>query len=221
MGYARCMADIATHELSRTKGVRVRSARRRDFDAIRRNHQITFAEHKAREETFKVGGPFIDDYLSDLTSPLAWLGGLMGRDQSVVLVAEVDGRVEGHIAYTRYSNQVGPYAAIVGDVSIAPEHRRSGLGRALVGAMEHREALAGTTSFAASIWPENRASAQLFSTLGYAPFAGNSPNADTRTLVEKAIPFGTLPLTVTMAKSAVLTLFAIAVGYQLFSVFIG
>lgn len=215
------MADIAAHSVPTTQGVRVRSARRTDFDAIRQLHQITFDEHVAREPSFDLTTPFIDGYLSGLSSPLAWLGGLFGRDQSVVLVAEVYGTVEGHIAYTRYSNQLGPYAAVVGDLSISPDQRRSGLGRALVGAMEHREALAGTTSFAAAIWPENRPSAQLFAALGYAPFQGARAADSNQTLVEKTIPFGTLPLTVTLAKSAALTLFAIAAGYLLFTVFFG
>lgn len=209
------MAEISAHAGPINQAIRIRFVRRRDFDAVRRNHQITYEEHKAREPRFEDDGPFIEDYLADAVHPFSWLGGLFSKSQRIVLVAEHDGEIAGHIAYIRHSNTIGPYAAFVGDISVAPEHRRSGLGRALVDAMEHREARAGTTNFAASIWPENKASEALFERLGYTPFEGELDAGNALKMVQKAIPFGTLPLTVTMAKSAALTLFVIAVCYYL------
>lgn len=209
------MADISAYAPSTAASVRIRKARPSDFDAIRRLHRATFAEHAAREPAFDVKTPFIEDYLTGLTRPFAWLRGVFGGQRAFVLVAEVDGTVAGHIAYTRYANRFGPYAAVVGDVSTDPALRRTGLARRLVEAMERREARDGVTGFAAGIWPENRASRQFFESLGYAPMDRTGTEGDPQTLFQKTIEFGNLPLAVMLGKSAALTLFLIAALYLL------
>lgn len=199
----------------------VRVARPGDFEAIRQNHRITFDEHAAREPDFNEDEPFIDTFLADLARPFAWARGIFARERVFALVAEVDGTAVGHIAYTRYSNGIGPYAAVVCDLSVDSAHRRTGLGRRLVEAMERREARDGVTGFAAAIWPRNHASQHLFTSLGYTPFETTGPQEEPTRLVQKSIEFGTIPFAVLTVKSVALTLFVIAALYLLATTFFG
>ena len=209
------MSHAAATAIPMSAPVAIRPARPGDFDAIRRVHGITFKEHAAREPSFNLDTPFIEGFLSSFRRPFSALRAPFAKERVFVLVAEVDGAVVGHLAYVRHSNKIGPYAAVIADLSIDPAMRRSGLGRKLVQAMERREARDGVTSFAAGIWPENRASHQLFQSLGYAPFEGSNPGDDPQTLVHKSVEFSALPLAVLMVKSAALTLLVIATLYLL------
>ena len=207
------MADIAAHMFPRDATLRIRPAHPEDFDAIRRNHRVTFTEHATREPAFDEKEPFIEPFLDDNAGPLARFVGTFRRARSFVLVADLEGEVVGHIAYTRYTGWTGPYAAIVSDVSVAPEHRRSGIGRALLRDMEGREARDGVTAFAASVWPNNTASQSLFKDTGYAPFEGEAPHDSALVLFQKEVPFRWLPSLIVGAKTfaLVMALFTFAV----------
>lgn len=207
------MADIAAHMFPRDASLRIRPANPKDFDAIRRNHRITFTEHAAREPAFDEKEPFIEPLLRDIAGPLARFIGTFRRTRTFVLVAESEGEVVGHVAYTRYTNWTGPYAAIVSDVSVSPEHRRSGIGRALLLDMESREARDGVTAFAASVWPNNTPSQSLFRDAGYAPFEGEAPHESALVLFQKQVPFRWLPSLIVGAKTLalVMALFTFAV----------
>ncbi|MEL7025638.1 MAG: GNAT family N-acetyltransferase [Pseudomonadota bacterium] len=209
------MVDASIHAAPSSAALKIRRAKPSDFDAIRQNHARTFHEHREREPDFDADAPFIDDYLSEIAQPFDWIRGAFKKERPFGLVAEIDGSTIGHIVYMRYSNSLGPYAAVIADISIDPSHRGAGIGRKLIQDMERREARDGVTSFAATVWPYNTASQDMFSALGYTPFESREGQDDPQQLLNKTIEFGTLPMAVILVKSAVLTFLVIAVLYRL------
>ena len=96
-------------------------------------------------------------------APATW----SARSRRQILVVEQDGTVLGHIAYNRYRRGLDPAFAVVADISVTPNHRGRGVGRALLAAFEARETRVGVTSLFATIWPRNTASQSLFRAAGY------------------------------------------------------
>lgn len=95
----------------------VRSERPADHAAIRRVHVAAFAHHPFSQQTeHLIVEALRDAHALDLS-----------------LVAEIDGAVVGHIAFS--GARIGQTASgwsLLGPVGVLPEHQRRGIGRALV-----------------------------------------------------------------------------------------
>jgi putative acetyltransferase len=86
--------------------ITVREERPEDRDRVRRVEEAAF------------GRPDEADIVDALRGDPAW---------ALSLVAEVDGRVVGHLLFSR-----GDRAMTLGPLAVAPEHQRSGVGAALM-----------------------------------------------------------------------------------------
>lgn len=167
--------------------VLVRPVRGADHAAVAHFHEITLREHIAREPEFTENAPFIGPFLKATGSSGARIWDKLFGKTSMLLVAERNGVVAGHIAWTVYSRWWTPYAAIIADISIAPADRRTGIGSALLAEMERLERARGLTAIAATIWPNNTASLAFFSARGYTAPSGLPPSLEKIVLVEKKL----------------------------------
>lgn len=170
-------------------GVIIRRGRPQHHDAIRTLHDLTFKEHRARERTFTLDGPFVEPWLDQRRSPLArWR-----RSALPIYVAEAAGEVVGYVLARRQARD-----ALIADISIAPAWRRKGVGAALLEAVERD---LGQGVLLAGIWPDNLASIALFESRGYQPVDVTS---DTPVVRYYARPS---PVTPTTAKAVLAAVF--------------
>lgn len=146
-------------------GITLRPAREEDRDLIRALHLATHAEHRAREKGYDEP-PFDADILARLREGPA--GGC--------LVAERGGAFAGYLAWSRHAK--GRRSVIVvNDISVRPEHRRCGVGRALLGGVQAAAERWQAPAIVAPIWPGNAASQASFTAAGYRL---DRPGADPR-----------------------------------------
>ncbi len=144
----------------------VRQADREDIPALCRLMQFVQEAHvEAHPEVFL---PTLD-----LEATTALLAKLLVGDWDLVLVAEIDGQVVGYIwceerertaNFCRKPNHSG----YIHHVAVAPEQRRSGIGRRLVTEALARLKEQGATRVGVDFWSFNDRARAFFTTLGFA-----------------------------------------------------
>jgi L-amino acid N-acyltransferase len=108
---------------------------------------------------------FSEDPVS-LESRRLWLGSHLAAGQPVI-VARVEGKVAGFASYGDFRAWPGYRSTVEHSVHVAPDHRRLGIGRALVEELIDRAHMAGVHVMVAGIDAENQASLQLHQRLGF------------------------------------------------------
>lgn len=153
----------------RTQGkIVVRPAGPEHSSGVAALHQMTLQDHIKREFQFDTKRPFIAPFLVATASKGRRLRDRLFGVEHKLMVAEQNDELAGHLAYTIYYKVGKPFAAFVADITVAPAHRRSGVGRALVKEMERRERDRGLDAIAATVWPLNTTSLEFFHDLGFA-----------------------------------------------------
>jgi aminoglycoside 6'-N-acetyltransferase I len=140
-----------------SRPVHVRRAGSADLDIVAREfHTLwpegTLGEHEAEVRAVLAGRP-------PSTMPV------------VVFVAEIDDKVVGFVevglrSHADGCNALRPVAFIEG-WHVEPQHRRRGVGRALIGAAEHWARSNGCTEMASDTWIDNEPSQHAHEALGF------------------------------------------------------
>lgn len=86
----------------------------------------------------------------------------LSNPNAAYLVAEEDGQVLG---YGGMRSAAGEY--YIDNIAVAPEHRRKGVGRALVGALIGRARAEGGSFITLEVRPSNLAAVGLYNSLGF------------------------------------------------------
>jgi L-amino acid N-acyltransferase len=89
------------------------------------------------------------------------------RSGHALLVAEVDGVILGYATYGQFRAGVGYARAMEHSIALAPQNRGSGVGRALLGAIEDHARAGGAHSMMAGISGENAAGQAFHAACGY------------------------------------------------------
>jgi len=101
-----------------------------------------------------------------------FLAGETGRDDALVLVAEVDGAVAGYVYAVNegadWMSLRGP-AGVIYDIAVDPDHRRAGVGRRLVEAALDALTGLGAKQVVLSSATPNKAAQTLFAKAGFRP----------------------------------------------------
>jgi ribosomal protein S18 acetylase RimI-like enzyme len=106
---------------------------------------------------------------TSVTDDPAGLGRLLARDPEALLVAEVDGVVVGTVVAGWDGWRGNLYR-----LAVAPEHRRTGVARALLSAAHARFVALGAVVAAAMVDNDNHDAHVAYERLGYRPQAGRT-----------------------------------------------
>jgi ribosomal protein S18 acetylase RimI-like enzyme len=105
---------------------------------------------------------------SDINAGREFLRERLEHDQSVILVAEVDGVIGGFVQlYPSFSSVRLGTEWILNDLFVAPEHRRLGLGRLLVQASMAHARETGALSLELLTEVDNSSAQSLYESLGW------------------------------------------------------
>ena len=97
---------------------------------------------------------------------------LLDEENGVILVAERDEVVVGLVQLAVFDERSGPYRrkrpyAAIGDLIVASEHRRAGVGRLLMAAAHDWAQARGADEIELTVWDFNRDATALYESLGY------------------------------------------------------
>lgn len=153
-------------------GITFRRAVKDDLDDLLKIAQITQNEHAER-----LPQVFTKDKEAASAMYLRAAVETAGRPATIrdaaAIVAEQDGRILGYVAYIAVLEPHGldrhGVVGTIADISIVPDHRRSGLGRQLLDRATRALDELEVTVIHAQVWTGNAASEQLFSRTGFAP----------------------------------------------------
>ena len=95
-----------------------------------------------------------------------YLRALRRHRDGTVLVAEVDGEVVGRLSISRDPNPASSHVADVG-LMVALEYRRTGVGSALLAAVEQWARAAGITKLELHVFPHNEPAIALYERSGF------------------------------------------------------
>ncbi len=117
----------------------------------------------------------LPDHFDDPGEPArgqAFVNHLLDEENGVILVAESAGRVIGLIQLAVFDERSGPYRrkhphAHIGDVVVASDHRRAGVGRLLMAAAHDWAKARGAAEIELNVWQFNRDATALYESLGY------------------------------------------------------
>lgn len=142
----------------------IRRAGPGDFELIRSHYAMTHAAHTA-------GMPQIFRPMDGMDFPHAYFVGYLEDENTLMLVAELDGFAAGSIfASIRASSGANGYRADrtmhISNVATHPEMRRRGVARALVGAAAEWAASKGVANVELIVWSFNETAIALYRSLG-------------------------------------------------------
>lgn len=147
--------------------VQVRAASERDLDTIGRMGAALVAAHHGLDPR-----RFLAPTPATPRGYVAFLGSQLRTREAVVLVAEKDGEIVGY-AYaasegTDYMALRGP-AGVLHDLFVGPDHRREGIGKALLDAAVAALSERGAPRIVLSTAKRNEAAQRLFAEAGFQP----------------------------------------------------
>lgn len=93
----------------------------------------------------------------------------LAQEAAAFWVAEAAGEIAGFATSGPFRPGPGYHAVIEHSVHVAPAFRAAGVGRALMGALEHAARAAGKTTMIAAISGENPGAVAFHAALGFAP----------------------------------------------------
>ena len=111
-------------------------------------------------------GWLIGDSGGGVTAERRYLRSVSGHPDAAVLVAELGGALVGRLSVARDPH---PSSAHVADIGLVVDaaHRRRGVGRALLEAVEDWAAAAGVLKLELHVLPHNEAAIALYKSVGY------------------------------------------------------
>ena len=153
-------------------GTTFRRAVKDDLDDLLKIAQITQNEHAER-----LPQVFTKDKEAASAMYLRAAVETAGRPATIrdaaAIVAEQDGRILGYVAYIAVlePHDLDRHGVVgtIADISIVPDHRRSGLGRQLLDRAARALDELEVTVIHAQVWTGNAASERLFSGSGFSP----------------------------------------------------
>lgn len=117
----------------------------------------------------------LPDHFGDPGEPVRgekYVKHLLDEENGVILVAEQDSVVVGLVQLAVFDERSGPHPrrrphAKIGDIVVTAEHRRTGIGRALIAAANDWAEARGAAEIELEVWDFNRDAIGLYESLGY------------------------------------------------------